>query len=93
MTDFGYKVKHIFYSTKSLPTKFHPTEVQVYNLLDLDMPAKNKPFTEQQMVVDHQKALVYILDRHQFSSISSSINRKFLRWRFDQSSIKYLHRT
>jgi Fic family protein len=38
------------------------TEGQVYNLLDLDMPAKNKPFTEQQMVIDHQKALVYTLN-------------------------------
>ncbi|OJV31755.1 MAG: hypothetical protein BGO29_01160 [Bacteroidales bacterium 36-12] len=37
------------------------TEGQVYNLLDLDMPAKNKPFSEQQMVIDHQKALVYTL--------------------------------
>jgi Fic family protein len=39
------------------------TEGQVYNLLDLDMPAKNKPFTEQQMVIDHQKALVFTLNR------------------------------
>jgi Fic family protein len=38
------------------------TEGQVYNLLDLDMPAKNKPFTEQQMVIDHQKALVFTLN-------------------------------
>ncbi|MDR1115357.1 MAG: Fic family protein [Tannerella sp.] len=38
------------------------TEGQVYNLLDLDIPAKNKPFTEQQMVIDHQKALVFILN-------------------------------
>ena len=37
------------------------TEGQVYNLLDLDIPAKNKPFTEQQMVIDHQKALVFTL--------------------------------
>ncbi|GAB1415967.1 Fic family protein [Paludibacter sp.] len=39
------------------------TEGQVYNLLDLDMPAKNKPFSEQQMVIDHQKALVYTLNK------------------------------
>jgi len=39
------------------------TEGQVYNLLDLDMPAKNKPFTEQQMVIDHQKALVLTLNK------------------------------
>ena len=39
------------------------TEEQVYNLLDQDMSAKNKPFSEQQMVIDHQKALVYTLDR------------------------------
>jgi len=39
------------------------TEEQVYNLLDLDVPAKNKPFTEQQMVIDHQKALVYTLNK------------------------------
>jgi Fic family protein len=39
------------------------TEGQVYNLLDQDMPAKNKPFSEQQMVIDHQKALVYTLNR------------------------------
>jgi len=39
------------------------TEGQVYNLLDLDIPAKNKPFTEQQMVIDHQKALVFTLNK------------------------------
>ncbi|MDR0766002.1 MAG: Fic family protein [Odoribacteraceae bacterium] len=39
------------------------TEGQVYNLLDQDIPAKNKPFTEQQMIIDHQKALVYALDK------------------------------
>jgi Fic family protein len=39
------------------------TEGQVYNLLDQDMPAKNKPFSEQQMVIDHQKALVYTLNK------------------------------
>jgi len=33
------------------------TEGQVFNLLDQDIPAKNKPFSEQQMVIDHQKAL------------------------------------
>ena len=38
------------------------TEGQVYNLLDQDMPAKNKPFSEQQMVIDHQKSLVYMLN-------------------------------
>ena len=39
------------------------TEQQVYNLLDLDIPAKNKPFHEQQMVIDHQKALVFTLNK------------------------------
>jgi len=39
------------------------TEGQVYNLLDLDIPAKNKPFSEQQMVIDHQKALVFTLNK------------------------------
>lgn len=39
------------------------TEHQVYNLLDLDIPAKNKPFREQQMVIDHQEALVFTLDK------------------------------
>jgi len=39
------------------------TEGQVYDLLDLDMSAKNKPFTEQQMVIDHQKALVFTLNK------------------------------
>jgi Fic family protein len=39
------------------------TEGQVYNLLDQDIPAKNKPFSEQQMVIDHQKALVYVLHK------------------------------
>ena len=39
------------------------TEGQVYNLLDLDIPAKNKPFTEQQMVIDHQKALVFTINK------------------------------
>ncbi|MDR2622761.1 MAG: Fic family protein [Dysgonamonadaceae bacterium] len=38
------------------------TEGQVYDLLDLDIPAKNKPFTEQQMVIDHQKALIFTLN-------------------------------
>jgi Fic family protein len=41
------------------------TEGQVYNLLDLDIPAKNKPFTEQQMVIDHQKALIFTLNKPQ----------------------------
>ncbi|MDR1561731.1 MAG: Fic family protein [Dysgonamonadaceae bacterium] len=39
------------------------TEGQVYDLLDQDIPAKNKPFSEQQMVIDHQKALIYTLNR------------------------------
>jgi len=39
------------------------TKEQVYNLLDLDIPAKNKPFSEQQMVIDHQKALVFTLNK------------------------------
>jgi len=39
------------------------TEGQVYNLLDLDIPARNKPFTEQQMVIDHQKALVFTINK------------------------------
>ena len=39
------------------------TEGQVYNLLDLDIPAYNKPFSEQQMVIDHQKALVFTIDK------------------------------
>jgi Fic family protein len=38
------------------------TEGQVYDLLDQDIPAKNKSFTEQQMVIDHQKALVHTLN-------------------------------
>jgi Fic family protein len=39
------------------------TEGQVYNLLDQDMPAKNQSFSAQQMVIDHQKALVYTLNK------------------------------
>jgi len=39
------------------------TEGQVYDLLDQDMPAKNKPFSEQQMVIDHQKALIYAMNK------------------------------
>lgn len=39
------------------------TQGQVYNLLDLDMPAKNKPFSEQQMVIDHQNALVFAIQK------------------------------
>jgi len=39
------------------------TEGQVYNLLDQDIPAKNKPFSEQQMVIDHQKALIFTLKK------------------------------
>ncbi|MDR3119372.1 MAG: Fic family protein [Mediterranea sp.] len=38
------------------------TEGQVYDLLDQDIPAKNKSFSEQQMVIDHQKALVHTLN-------------------------------
>ena len=37
------------------------TEGQVYNLLDQDIPARNKPFSEQQMVIDHHKALLHTL--------------------------------
>jgi Fic family protein len=39
------------------------TEGQVFNLLDQDIPAKNKPFSEQQMVIDHQKALVHTINK------------------------------
>ena len=39
------------------------TEGQVFDLLDQDIPAKNKPFSEQQMVIDHHKALVYMLNK------------------------------
>ena len=39
------------------------SEGQVYNLLDLDIPAKNKPFSEQQMVIDHQKALNFTINK------------------------------
>jgi Fic family protein len=39
------------------------TEGQVYDLLDRDIPAGDKPFSEQQMVVDHHKALIYTLNR------------------------------
>ena len=39
------------------------TEERVYNLLDLDIPARNKPFTEQQMVIDRPKALVFTLNK------------------------------
>jgi Fic family protein len=38
------------------------TKGQVYDLLDQDIPAKDKPFSEQQMVIDHQKTLVYALN-------------------------------
>ena len=57
--------KHTYYAITRHSTAIEGstlTEGQVYNLLDQDIPAKNKPFTEQQMVVDHQKALVYTLD-------------------------------
>ncbi|MDR0613830.1 MAG: Fic family protein [Dysgonamonadaceae bacterium] len=39
------------------------TEGQVYDLLDQDIPAGNKPFSEQQMVIDHQNALIYTLNK------------------------------
>jgi Fic family protein len=39
------------------------TEGQVYDLLDQDIPAGNKPFSEQQKVIDHQNALVYTLNK------------------------------
>lgn len=57
--------KHTYYAITWHSTAIEGstlTEGQVYNLLDQDIPAKNKPFTEQQMVIDHQKALVYTLD-------------------------------
>jgi Fic family protein len=39
------------------------TEGQVYNLLELDIPAKNKPFSEQLMLIDHQKAQIFALKK------------------------------
>jgi Fic family protein len=38
------------------------TEYQVFRLLERDIPAKTTPFSEQQMVVDHQKALAFTMD-------------------------------
>jgi len=52
------------------------TEGQVYDLLDQDMPAKNKPFTEQQMVIDHQKALVYTLNN---ANMKKSLTEQFIQ--------------
>jgi Fic family protein len=53
------------------------TEGQVYNLLDQDIPAKNKPFSEQQMVIDHQKALVHTLNKvGEKLRLQSSLYRK-----------------
>jgi Fic family protein len=52
------------------------TEVQVYNFLDQDMPAKNKPFLEQQMVIDHQKALVFTLN---FANEKQPLTEKFIK--------------
>jgi Fic family protein len=58
------------------------TEGQVYNLLDRDIPAKNKPFSEQQMVIDHQKALVHTLNKiSEKSLLQSSLYRKSAVWR------------
>jgi len=52
------------------------TEGQVYDLLDQDIPAKNKPFSEQQMVIDHQKALVHTLH---VAKEKQPITEKFLK--------------
>ena len=52
------------------------TEGQVYNLLDQDMPAKNKPFSEQQMVIDHQKALIYTLNN---AKEKKSLTERFIQ--------------
>jgi Fic family protein len=37
-------------------------ERQVYNLLDLDIATKTRPFSEQLMVFDHHKALTFVLN-------------------------------
>jgi len=37
------------------------TESQVFDLLDSDLPAKNKPFSHHLMVIDHHNALEYVL--------------------------------
>jgi len=58
--------KHTYYAITYHSTAIEGstlTEGQVYNLLDLDLPAKNKPFTEQQMVTDHHKALIYTINK------------------------------
>ena len=39
------------------------TKKQVYDLLDFDIPAKGKPFVEHQMELDHQKALIFTLNK------------------------------
>ncbi|MDR0604965.1 MAG: Fic family protein [Bacteroidales bacterium] len=72
VTDYLYKIqgqidmeKFTYYAISYHSTVIEGctlTEGEVYNLLDLDIPAKNKPFTEQQMVIDHHKALIYTLN-------------------------------
>ncbi|MDR0754261.1 MAG: Fic family protein [Prevotellaceae bacterium] len=52
------------------------TEGPVYNLLDQDMPSKNKLFSEQQMVIDHQKALVFTLN---FANEKQPLTEKFIK--------------
>ena len=52
------------------------TESQVYDLLDNDLPAKNKPFSHHLMVIDHHKALEYVF---QFVKDKQPFNQAFVQ--------------
>lgn len=56
--------KYTFYSISYHSTAIEGstlTESQVFDLLENDIPAKNKPFTHHLMVIDHHKAFEYVL--------------------------------
>jgi len=56
--------KYTFYSISYHSTAIEGstlTESQVFDLLENDIPAKNKPFTHHLMVLDHHKAFEYVL--------------------------------
>lgn len=52
------------------------TETQVFDLLENDIPAKNKPFHHHLMVLDHHKALEYVLSCAKEKQI---VNMKFVQ--------------
>jgi len=52
------------------------TESQVFDLLDSDIPAKNKPFSHHLMVIDHHNALGYVL---QYANEKQPLTQEFIQ--------------